>query len=154
MADDSLLNDGLRKLIGMESRPVENEVEKGAIIRFAEAVGDANALFNDEAEARKTRYGGLIAPPTFYRSFKTARQDILDSMAGHLTVTRRLDGGSEWEFHQPIRPGDRIATRVKLADIREREGRLGRMLFTVLDTTYTNQFGEVTATQRTTTIAY
>src|SRR5689334_22289720 len=44
------------------------EVERGAIRRFAEAIGDSSPLFNDEAAARRTRFGGMIAPPTFCRS--------------------------------------------------------------------------------------
>ena len=61
----SLVTDELRKLVGVESEPEVWEIEKGAIIKFAQSVEDRNPLWNDEGEARKTRYGGMIAPPTF-----------------------------------------------------------------------------------------
>ena len=62
-----------QQAIGHESAPVTHDIEKGAIIKFAQAIGDPNPLFNDEVQARKSRYGGLIAPPTFLRSMVSAR---------------------------------------------------------------------------------
>ena len=139
-----------QKAIGIESEPVVLEVEKGHIRRFAEAVGDPNPLWNDEAGARKSRYGGLIAPPTFLRSVRYDRPQL----PYDTPFTRILDGGSEWEYLQPIRAGDCITTVARIADVSERVGRLGAMLFTILEISYTNQFGELVATQRSTGIRY
>ena len=119
---ESIITDKMRAAIGVESVPVTEEVEKGAIIRFAQAIGDQNPLFTDEAAARKSRYGGLIAPPTFLRSV----------IAGPPTVefeqpySAGLDGGSEWEYFEPVRPGDRITHTVRITDLFEREGPLGQ----------------------------
>ena len=139
-----------QKAVGIESEPVVLEVEKGHIRRFAEAVGDPNPLWNDEAVARKSRYGGLIAPPTFLRSVRYDRPQL----PYDTPFTRILDGGSEWEYLQPIRVGDRITTVARIADVSERAGRLGAMLFTILEISYTNQFGELVATQRSTGMRY
>ena len=65
-----------------------------------------------------------------------------------------VDGGSEWEYYEPVRPGDRITVRTKIADLFERPGRLGNMLFTIRETSYTNQFEKIVALQRTTGISY
>jgi acyl dehydratase len=146
-----ILTEELRqKAIGLESPPKTVEIEKGAIIRFAEAVEDPNPLWNDEAEARKTRYGGLIAPPTFLRSI---RLDPVQ-LPFEVPYKRVLDGGSEWEYFEPVRPGDRITAVARIADIMERRGSLGPMLFIINLITYTNQFGQVVATQRSTLIRY
>jgi acyl dehydratase len=40
-----------RSLVGRESEPVVVEVERGMIRRFAEALGDANPIYVDEAAA-------------------------------------------------------------------------------------------------------
>ena len=61
-----------------------------------------------------------------------------------------LDGGSQWEYFHPVRPGDRITVTTMLADLFERPGRLGNMLFSVRETKYVNQFGQTVALQRTT----
>jgi acyl dehydratase len=140
-----------KKQIGKSSEPRTYDVERGAIRRFAEAIGDSNPLFNNEAEARKTRFGGIIAPPTFCRSLpSTGLTDIKLDMPGY----RALDGGSDWEYLEPIRAGDRITVQSKIADLRESEGRLGTMVFITTETTYTNQFGKVCVIQRSTGIRY
>jgi hydroxyacyl-ACP dehydratase HTD2-like protein with hotdog domain len=68
--------------------------------------------------------------------------------------TANLDGGSEWEYFEPVRVGDQISVTQYLSDISERRGSLGHMLFMVRETKYTNQFGNVVALQRTTGISY
>src|SRR6266566_6090129 len=104
------VTDEVRKQIGMQSEARVVEVERGAIRRFAEAVGDPNPLFNDEKRARQTRFGGMIAPPTFCRSLGAPILDVKLNMAQF----RGLDGGSEWEYFEPVRPGDRITVQSKL----------------------------------------
>lgn len=52
-----------RQAIGQKSEPHTIDVEKGAIIKFAQAIEDDNPLFNDDMAARESRYGGIIAPP-------------------------------------------------------------------------------------------
>lgn len=147
----TFLTEAMRQqAIGQESPPVCLEVEKGAIIKFAQAIGDGNPLFNDEAAARKTSYGGLIAPPTFLRSLGQIRPDLPFDIPLH----RVLDGGSDWEYFQPVRPCDRITAVARITDLRERSGRLGLMLISTIVTTYRNQFDEVVATQTNTTIRY
>ena len=138
------------KAIGLEGAPTVLEVEKGAIIRFAEAVEDPNPLWNDDAASRQSRYGGLIAPPTFLRSARVERPEL----PFDVPFNRLLDGGSEWEYFQPVRVGDRIATVARTEDVSERSGRLGPMIFIVTHITYTNQLGQVVATQRSTHIRY
>jgi acyl dehydratase len=140
----------VRKQIGLQSEAHVVEVERGAIRRFVEAIGDPNPVFHDEAAARKTRFGGIIAPPTFCRSLGAAIPEIKINMPQF----RGLDGGSEWEYLEPIRPGDRIRVVTKIADIRERAGRLGAMVFITVETSYTNQHDQLCAVQRSTVIRY
>jgi acyl dehydratase len=140
-----------KKQIGKAGEARTIEVERGAIRRFAEAIGDPNPLFNNEAEARRTRFGGMIAPPTFCRSLSAAIPDVKLDMGESF---RGLDGGSDWEYFEPIRPGDRITVQTKIADLRESAGRLGTMVFITTETSYTNQFGQVCALQRSTAIRY
>ena len=149
---NKILDEESLKQVGRSGEPRTYEVERGAIRRFAEAIGDANPLFNDEHRARESRFGGMIAPPTFCRSMGSPIPDVRIGALG--TSFRGLDGGSDWEYFHPIRPGDRITVQTRLADLRESEGRLGPMVFITLETTYTNQFGELCATQRSTGIRY
>ena len=147
----SFLTEEMRQqAIGLEGPPTTTEVEKGAIIKFAQAIGDDNPVFNDEEAARETHYGGIIAPPTFLRSVDSSRPVL----PFDFPFNRRLDGGSEWEYFEPIRSGDRITAVARIEDISERTGRLGLMVIMSTVTTYRNQFDQVVATQITTGIAY
>ena len=138
----------MRAAIGSRSDPITWEVEKGEIIRFAEAVGDPNPLYSDEAAARKSRYGGIIAPPTFLHSYGATPLDF-DYPEGV-----GLDGGSDWEYLEPVRPGDRITVTARIADIFEKSGRVGKMIFIVREIEYVNQLGELAARRRSTGIFY
>ena len=126
------------------------EVEKGAIVKFAEAIGDDNPLWTDEIIARKGKYGGLIAPPTFLRSIRIDRPEL----PFDLPFTRLLDGGSDWEYFQPVRVGDQITAKSEITDLQERAGRMGLMIIMTNLITYINQFQEVVATQTNTSIRY
>ncbi len=148
---NKVVDDEARKQIGTSGEPRSYDAERGAIRRFAEAIGDSNPLFNDEREARHV-FGGMVAPPTFCRSMGSPIPNV--QLKGLGAEFRGLDGGSDWEYFQPIRPGDRITVQSKLVDLRESEGRLGPMVFITIETSYTNQFGELCVTQRSTAIRY
>lgn len=137
--------------IGQESPPEHMDVEKGHIRAFARAMGDPNPLWNDEVMARRTRFGGLIAPPLFLRAVRTQR---LEELPEDFPYKRLLDGGSEWQYFEVVRPGDRITAVNRIIDIYDRVGQLGPMIFIVTETTYTNQLEQIVATQRNTSIRY
>ncbi len=134
------------------------EVEKGAIARFAEAVGDTNPLYSDENYAGKSRYGSIIAPPGFF-GWPVKRQpdsaDEFTAMVESLTAAgygRILDGGIDWEFFKPVRAGDKLTVKTTIRNLMERSGKTGKAVFLFRDITYSNQDGDVVATARQTTI--
>src|SRR3989337_1379446 len=134
----------LKPLVGIEAEPKVYEVEKGMIRKFAEAIADPNPLYQDEEFAKKTRYGGLIAPPTFVAYFKAGPMPEME----RAPWSPKLHGDDEVEFYQPIRPGDVITARRKTTDVVERQGSRGRMVFLVQETTLTNQRGGLVAKYR------
>ena len=139
-----------QQAIGVETVSAPTEIEKGAVRRFAEAVGDPSPLWSDEPGARKSPYGGLVAPPTFLRSVRLERPEF----PFKTPFQRLLDGGSDWEYFEPVRVGDRVTAVARITDVSERSGRLGTMLFATVEMTYSNQLGEVVAIQRSTFIRY
>ncbi|MFG1924546.1 MaoC family dehydratase N-terminal domain-containing protein [Cryptosporangium sp. NPDC048952] len=66
----------------------------------------------------------------------------------------QLNGGLETEYGAPIRPGDVITSENRLDAYSEREGKLGLMLFTVTEDTWTNQDSTVVKRSRMTLIRY
>src|SRR2546430_13941674 len=49
--------------IGREPKAAVNEVEKGAIRRFAESLGEPNPIYFEHAPARPAGYPSLAPPP-------------------------------------------------------------------------------------------
>lgn len=151
MAEEWLEN--FRKAIGKEGKPSVIQIERRMVQRFLDAIGDQNPLWQDEDYARKTAYKGTIVPPMML---------VTSMMSGGGTrpelpptpLTRILDGGGEWEFFAPIRVGDALTTSTRLKNIRETEGRLGKMLILMFETTHRNQKGEVVARSSGTQITY
>ncbi len=151
MAEAQELNRAMEALIGRELICESWEVEHGAIARHAQAVGDPNPLWQDERYARQTRFGSIIAPPTFIAS--QHGDVLLEKIAAlNLPFTRTLNGGNEIELFQPVRPGDRITARGKFAEARLRQSSQGQLFFLVLEMTYTNQRGEMVAVCRNTLV--
>ena len=139
-----------QEAIGVQGVPRVVPVAKGDIVRFAEAIEDQNILWNDESVARKSRYGGLIASPTFLRSMRPERPAI----PFDIPFTRLLDAGSHWEYSQLVRPGDCITAIACIENISQRMGKLGPMLFVLNAITYSNQFSEIVAIERNSLIRY
>jgi hypothetical protein len=66
----------------------------------------------------------------------------------------QLNGGVEVTYGERMRPGDVITSVERLAEYRERPGRLGTMLLTITEDTWTNQHGALVKVQRSTLIRY
>lgn len=154
MAGDSLITEELRSKIGVEGKPRAYEIEKGMIKQFARAIDDPNPLWQDEEYAKKSKYGGLIAPPALVIAL--GWEDFqADGPRSGTGPNAGLHGGTELEYYQLIRAGDTITIINKLVDVRERGSkRLGRMAFLSYERTYKNQRQEVVAKCRQLLISY
>lgn len=157
MAEGSLITEELRKLIGVPSEPTIFKVEEGAIQRYAQAIGDPNPLYNDIDYARKSKYGRLMCPPGFagwpvkggISVFK-----LVDTLVKAGAPSRLLDGGVEFEFLEPVGAGDTLVATTKIIDISEKETKMGKTMFTTLETTFLNQNGNVALKSRSTLIQF
>jgi acyl dehydratase len=144
-----MVPDSLKQYIGKVDPPHLREVEKGAIRRYADAVGDDNPLYYDEEYARKSRYGCIIAPPGFFGWAKKTISSseglvgLIGAMieAGYAGI---LDGGMAYDFYLPVRVGDTIVVSPKVADISLKEGKT-KMMILRFEASYTNQNGDLVA---------
>ena len=69
-------------------------------------------------------------------------------------LTFQLNGGLEVTYYARMKPGDVITSVERLADYNERPGRLGLMLFTIKEDTWTSHAGELIKIERSTLIRY
>lgn len=142
MAEGSLDIDRLKAKLGVEWKPWSYPIEREMIRRFTRAVGDPNPLWRE----------GTVAPPTFVLAigFEQFVDEVM-SLAPFGTV---LMGGTELECYHPIKTGDEISVVFKISNLRQRQGKMGKMAFMTFDSTYKNQSHELVAKCRQMVIGY
>ena len=107
-----------RNAAGREAKAAINEVEKGAIRRYAEALGETNPIYFEEAAARAAGYRSVVAPPTFpttLRAGSDLREGLLLSPGKHL-----LQAEQSFEYARPIVAGDKLTVRSKVVEVAQR----------------------------------
>jgi acyl dehydratase len=164
--DGSIITDELRALVGKwQGEPyIGGEVHLEDVRKFAKAVGDNNPLWLDLDYARGTRWGGIIAPPTFVDRFTPfyvlADDNFQGYLGGALPIERPFkygfSAGDEYESFRPVRPGDVITVTTTVGEVFEKQSRpgIGRMLFIRYVKTYRNQRNEVASICRWTSVCY
>ena len=171
---DSHITPQMLDLIGLELRSATSfPITDSDIRRWAIAVSypePAPRLFWDAEYAAGTSYGGIVAPEDFnpfaWLTWTEADAGVVTRAAGGFVSAEEvlgvekaatqslINGGTAVEYGVRMRPGDVITSVTTLAGYSEREGRLGLMLFTMSEDTWTNQRGETVKTSRNTLIRY
>jgi len=127
----------LRERIGTAAPPISATVEAGHLQRFAEAIGDPNPRWLEEA------------PPTYLVALVPA--------SVHLAEAEEygkgwLNGGNRFDYFEPVKVGDRITAIGRVADVFEKTGSSGTLLLIIFETEYVNQHGRPVARLRGTAI--
>ncbi len=139
--------------LGREGVRVSDPVSLRHIKEYLAGADDWNPLYFDEAFARRTQYEGIVAPPLFFlvasrrvvpisRLLEDGQYD--DLMLPGLHGVSVL-AGWDIELGVPIRPGDVITVREKVASIEEKQGRKGKLIVVKKESQHTNQRGEFVA---------
>src|SRR5262245_36949821 len=111
-----------------------------AIQKYCRAVGDLHPLYFDEAYARESIYGGLIAPPSIHILLMFACTPADDWMR----TTGTINAGQSWSYNIPARPGDHITLQARALDKFIKKERL----FAIHDNVFFNQGGDVICSGR------
>jgi len=169
-----LVTDEVRAYIGIASEAefACDEVEAGAVRRFAQAIMDEDPAYAAETNDANRRYGGPIAPPLFANHMlrrPLGSPDPIQANAGKpefdgivpaanlpaiapLAHLASLNGGSEFEFFRYPRHGERVSVRLSYEDISEKESSKGPMVLVVRQYEFRNDDGELLMRSRMTTI--
>ena len=163
-----MLSEELKQFIGQSVDTSIFEIEKEPIRRFADAVGDANPLYWDEAYAKNTRYGAIIAPPGFLsslwfsgRSVKWGPKERPTESLGPPALmealakggyTKILDTGIDYEFYGAVKAGQTVKAVSVVTKIMERSANEGKVVFLVTETTYSLEDGSPVAKARSMTV--
>lgn len=126
-----------QNLIGKRSNTEVNLVEKGAVRKFAEAIGDLNPLYIDEEVAKNSRYGRLMAPPTFPRTFEYG---VIEGL--RLPASGLIHGQHTIRYERPLFVGDQVSCYTILQDFYEKKGSSGMLSFLVFERVGETENGE------------
>jgi hypothetical protein len=168
---DSSVSAQMHEAVGRElgrevSLPIaESDIRKWAIAVYYPA--QPPRLFWDREYAESTSHRGIVAPEEFNpfawlaatRPGPAPKGNDPDRIERTLGIPGpglkfMLNGGLEVEYGARMRPGDVITSVSRLAGYEERDGRLGRMLFTTTEATWTNQQDDLVKRSRSALIRY
>ena len=134
--------DDLRQRLGVKiSRDPEPwcfEATRDNIRHYAHGIGDDNPLWCEPDYANQTRYGGLIALPSFL--FATSR--VASGYVGGLAGVHAMWAGADWTWHHPVQRNDEISTESHLKDLIEHQTKFsGRAIQQIYHVDFFNQGG-------------
>lgn len=137
----SLVSDEARSMIGASDPPLRVEVSRRDIVKYSVAT-----------EQRLEKYlKGDEAPPMFM--FGALRRIVpLDELGPdgiaestlkpELPVKRVMAGGTKMRYFRPVKPGDVLVATRSLADIYEKSGSQGPLVFLVYRLDVRTEAGE------------
>ncbi|MGI9590603.1 MAG: FAS1-like dehydratase domain-containing protein, partial [Myxococcota bacterium] len=146
-----------------EPSVARDPVDAPMIRHWCDAVDDRNPVYTDEAFARDSLHGGLVAPPTMLQAWTmrglrpAAKQD--EARPGsQARLFELLDGAGftsvvatncTQEYRRYLKPGDRLTVSMQIESVSpEKKTGLGAGHFITQLLTYRDQDGEVVAEMR------
>ena len=132
-----------------------NDIRRWAIACYYPEPPPPN--FYDEEPAAQCPWGGLVAPREFNPFAWMTNYRLGDPWLRGMRNEpgyRVLNGGQRNRYFAPLRPGAVVSETSRLADVYEKEGRMGTMLFFVNERRWTNQHGDLLRVGNQTTLYY
>lgn len=157
----------IRAFVGQEMAPPtrgHDDVNKAMIRHWCEIMGDTNPVYTDEAFAKNSSKGGLIAPPAMLQAWsldgypmhnppkdesQLDNQRKLHKVFDDHGYTGVLGTNCTQEYYRDLKPGDQVIAHTVIDSISEQKATqrgLGYFIETV--TTFTDQDGKKVGSMR------
>lgn len=108
--------------LGDHSVPQVYDLERGAIRKFAAALGFHDPIYFSTEKAREAGYPDIVAPPTFAVTLLPWNIPGLE-----LPVAGVLHGEQEFEWDRPLCAGQRVVVTGWVDEVKSRTGQGGQM---------------------------
>lgn len=123
------------------------------IARFARATGETDPVHYDSQAARAAGHADVVAPTMFpyvirmHASTLVPKEELEadgspSADVPPLPTKRAMAGETVIDLGVPVVAGDTITVEKRLAELYEKEGRSGPLVFVQMEFTFTNQRGE------------
>jgi acyl dehydratase len=155
----------IEKFVGASSEwhDGHDEVSESDIRHWCEALRNANPIYTDEEAAKKSKYGGIIAPPEMIQTwslddmewalrrfvhndppFKEDPHNQLYAIIDAMGYDGVVATAQTQEYLRPVRPGDTIRTRITVGRVSKYDHytRMGVGRYVDMIYTFANQRGE------------
>jgi acyl dehydratase len=108
-------------LIGKTYDAIDYTVERDAVNRFVDAIGEQDPIYRDPEAAKAAGFAEQVAPPTFITVIQimTSGQVVLDQALG-LDYSRVVHGEQSYRYERPLVVGDHITATPRLSAIETR----------------------------------
>ena len=126
-----------------ESSVHNEEATRMAILKFAEGIGDTNPLWCDTGYAKTTRYGSIVAPPSWLWSTVSHIQFGWSGLGG-------FHSGCDIDFYKPVYRDDKVTGEIFFTDFDGPKSSefADELVIDYNDTYYRNQYGDLLAKYR------
>ena len=144
-----------RSAIGKETKVYSFHVDKTSIKNFAESLEDYNPMYIEDIDnlvqisclkmkrppklsygedyAKKSKFGGIVMPPTFAHNFRAGKWELMIGEAG-LEIGKLLHGEEHDEYYRVVKAGETIYYKIKLTDIYDKPSpKFGTLEFMIVD---------------------
>ena len=148
---DSIVTAEMQAMVDREVDEGVAEVTTTSCRAFARAVGHTDPIFFDAEAARARGYRDIVAPPGHLgvpvsQRGPGAMVAIPRPVAEmRIPYKRILDGGTSYEYLEPLVAGDVVTSHSRITRFEERLGSIGPMLITYHETAYRRQDGTLVA---------
>jgi acyl dehydratase len=133
-----------RKNVRIENtlEPWCHEATRDNIRHYAHGIGDDNPLWCDPSYAARSRFGGIVALPSFL--FATSR--IVSGYVGGIPGVHAMWAGADWAWHKPVFRNQEITTEAWLKDLIEHDTKFaGRAIQQIYHVNFFNPAGDLVA---------
>lgn len=141
--------------IGQSFAPFTCEVQRNKIHELNTAIGDENPIYHNREAAESAGYADVpISPtsPTLFNFWGNRQRGSSMASLG-INVARILHGEEEYEYIEPIYPGDILTGTTTLVDGKTRQGSGGHTMdILTTETRYVNQKNQHVLSTRSTII--
>lgn len=149
----SVITEEARNWAGQDFPSFEYPVTAVDIARFARATGETNPIHFDRDAAMAFGFSDVVAPAMFPYVIRMHASTLVppdqlepdgspSAEVPPLPTRRAMAGETAIEVGVPVVAGDRITVSKRLADMYEKEGRSGPLVFVQMEYEFTNQNGE------------
>lgn len=158
-----VITEEARRWADREYPSFEFQVTATDIAKFAHATGETNPIHFDRGAAIAAGYADVVAPTLFPYVVRMHASALVPSDqlepdgsptadVPPLPTRRAMAGETAIEVGEPVVAGDVITVRKRLAEMYEKKGRTGPLVFVEMEFTFTNQRGKLVARENFTRI--